>query len=330
MIAARAMAVLKAVVDEYVGTCAPVGSKALVDHHQIGYSTATVRSDLAGLERTGHLTHPHVSAGRVPTDLGYRTVVSERLSAGRFARGSLTRETSRALDLRSLARTIAQVTHCLAVVSEPAPQESDVAGISLTPLPDGRVMLVVVMGDGRVASRPLIGALPKESLERVADCASELVVGEALAPATEGLGLDAMERRFLAQVVQSTLALVASTGEARRQSSGMAFLLAQPEFKDPDVVRLVADALEESDLGLSQMELADEAGLMVSIGQENPDERLQGLSVVAKEYHAFSGVGYVACVGPTRMDYPLVIGAVLAGADRAQAILDPEGERSPV
>ncbi len=324
MIAARAMAVLKAVVDEYVGTCAPVGSKALVDHHRIGYSSATVRSDLAGLERSGHLTHPHVSAGRVPTDLGYRTVVAERLSAGRLASAHLRRETSQALDLRSLARTLAQVTHCLAVVSEPAPQQSEIAGISLTPLPDGRVMLVVVMGDGRVASRSLLGSLPREGLGRVAECASELVVGEAVTQASEGRGLGAEERRFLAQVVQSTLALVASVGEAKRQSSGMAFLLAQPEFKDPDVVRVVADALEESDLALTDMELADEAGLMVSIGQENPDERLQGLSVVAKEYHAFSGVGYVACVGPTRMDYPLVIGAVLAGADRAQAILDPE------
>ena len=325
MIPARAMAVLKAVVDEYVGTCAPVGSKALVDHHQIGYSTATVRSDLAGLERTGHLTHPHVSAGRVPTDLGYRTVVAERLSAGHFARTRFTQETSRALNLRSLARTLAQATRCLAVVSEPAPQASEVAGLSLTPLPDGRVTLVVVMGDGRVASRSLLGGLSREGLDRVAECAAELVVGQAVAPAPKSLGLAGDERRLLAQVVQSTLALVASTGEATRQSSGMAFLLAQPEFKDPDVVRVVADALEESDLGLSSMELADEAGLMVSIGQENPDERLQGLSVVAKEYHAFSGVGYVACVGPTRMDYPLVIGAVLAGAERAQAILEPEG-----
>ena len=323
MIAARAMAILKAVVDEYVGTCAPVGSKALVDHHAIAYSTATVRSDLAGLERSGHLTHPHVSAGRIPTDLGYRTVVADRLSRGRLARRRLAEDAASARDLRSLARVLAAITHCLSVVSEPAPQAEQVAGLSLTPISEGRVMLVVVMDDGRVASRSLLSSLSKASLERVVECVSELVIGASIRADAPGAALTAAEQRLATQVVEAVLALTVDAGEAERSSSGMAFLLAQPEFHDPDVVRVVADALEESDLGLSSMELADEGGLMVSIGSENADERLRGLSIVAKGYHAFSGVGYVACVGPTRMDYPLVIGAVLAGAERAQAILEP-------
>lgn len=321
MIAGRAMAILTAVIDEYVDTCAPVGSKALVDHHHIAASAATVRSDLAGLERSGHLTHPHVSAGRVPTDLGYREVVGERLRHGISGEERLLAPARRARDLRSLSRSLASITRCLSVVSEPAAQAFEVASLSLTRISGGRVMLVVVMDDGHVASRSLACTLDRESLARVAEAASEVVVGSEIhrleAPST----LSSEEQKLLLAVVEAALALVGGTREAAKERSGMAFLLAQPEFRDLGVVRVVADALEDADVSFDEGTFADDAGLMVSIGSENADERLRALSVVAKEYHSCSGVGYVACVGPTRMDYPLVIGAVLAGAERAQAIV---------
>ncbi len=320
MVAGRAMAVLRAVVEEYVGTCAPVGSKALVDRHGMGVSSATVRNDLAGLERSGHLTHPHVSAGRIPTDLGYRAVVEDGIP---FAHGramdSVARP-SRATSLRGLSRELARLTRCLAVVSEPAPQGARVARVSLTRCADGRVACVAVFDDGHVASRSLRCPIPDDELARVEEAASEACVGERIGAVAADGRLTPGGARFLVAVVACVRAL-ASEAHPSEERSGMAFLLAQPEFKDPQVVCVVADALEEADLAPEGPSLVDGAGLMVSIGGENADERLRRMSVVAKEYHAFSGVGYVACVGPTRMDYPLVIGAVEAASERARAIV---------
>jgi heat-inducible transcriptional repressor len=318
------MAVLRAVIGEYVETCAPVGSKVIVDNYDLGVSSATVRGDLSRLEGSGHLAQPHVSAGRIPTDLGYRAVVDDDLSAGlpRMGARPHVSASSTAEAMRQIAVALADMTRCLAIVSSPVSHAAHVARVSLVPTQTGSAVLVVVCDDGRVDSRPVgCEGLSADDLAGVEQALSDLFVGQDVSdvdPARVMLGgaADVLLARLAARV----RALVARSGEGTRASAGVPLLLAHPEFHDAERVRVVVGALEDDDIDFDDI-LADErGGLVVRIGSENPDKRLATVSFVAKEYRAGDGVGFVACVGPTRMDYRMTIGAVEAGACEAACV----------
>ncbi|MCI1665405.1 MAG: hypothetical protein LKI25_03425 [Atopobiaceae bacterium] len=318
------MAVLRAVIEEYVGTCAPVGSRTILENHPLGVSPATVRGDLSRLEGSGHLMQPHVSAGRVPTDLGYRAVVDDDLAHGRpMARlTSHVRSSSVAEAMRDLACTLADMTRCLAIVSSPVSQSAAIARIGLVRCAGDSAVLVVVLDDGRVDSRVVgcLGLTDRELMD-VESALSDLFVGHDLESVSlAGVRLGGVADDLLALLSSHVRSLVMRSGEGRRESAGVSLLLAQPEFHDAECVRVVVGALEDDDVDFDSILSSDDGGLVVRIGRENPDDRLSSVSVVAKEYWAGTGMGFVCCVGPTRMDYKRTIGAVEAGAAEAGAV----------
>lgn len=319
----RTMAVLRAVIEEYVETCAPVGSKAVVAHGGLGVSSATVRNDLSRLEESGHLRQPHVSSGRIPTDLGYRTIVDTDLAAGSFSPLSLPviRATTLKEALSELTSALAVMTSCLAIVSEPSSEAAKVARITLVRTSSGSAVLVVVCDDGRVESRMVrCPNSTQDDIARAEELLSRLFVGVDIDEAQElARRLETTADGLVGRICSLVRASMARPSPAQRTSSGVSLLLAQPEFDDPVRVRVVANALEE-ELDFSLFGAPGEDGLIVSIGGENADMRLAGVSVVAKEYVAPTGVGLVACIGPTRMDYMRVIGAVKSGASRLEDI----------
>src|SRR6187551_46529 len=158
----RKLAVLRAIVEDYVSTREPVGSKALVERHGLGVSPATVRNDMAALEEEGFITQPHTSAGRVPTDKGYRLFVdrlssvkplspAERKAIDTFLRG--------AVDLDDVVhrtvRLLAQLTHQVAVVQYPSLSRSSVRHLELVHISDTRLLVVLITDTGRVEQRML-------------------------------------------------------------------------------------------------------------------------------------------------------------------------------
>ena len=192
----RKLAVLRAIVEDYVATQEPVGSKALVDRHQLGVSPATVRNDMAALEEEGFITQPHTSAGRIPTDKGYRLFV-DRLSqvkplsaAEKRAIASLLEG---AIDLDDVVqrsvRLLAQLTRQVAIVQYPTLSRSTVRHVEVVPLTAARVLLVLILSTGRVEQR--VVELPATlDDERVADLRTRLnrtIVGERLVDATARL-----------------------------------------------------------------------------------------------------------------------------------------------
>jgi len=196
MVEDRKLAVLRAIVEDYVATQEPVGSKALVDRHQLGVSPATVRNDMAALEEEGFITQPHTSAGRIPTDKGYRLFV-DRLSqvkplsaAEKRAIASLLEG---AIDLDDVVqrsvRLLAQLTRQVAIVQYPTLSRSTVRHVEVVPLTAARVLLVLILSTGRVEQR--VVELPATlDDERVADLRTRLnrtIVGERLADATARL-----------------------------------------------------------------------------------------------------------------------------------------------
>lgn len=324
----RKLAVLKAIVTDYVSSREPVGSKALVERHKLDVSSATVRNDMAVLEEEGYITQPHTSAGRIPTDKGYRLFVdrlatikplsaSERRAIATFMDG--------AIDLDDLVmrtvRLLAQITHQVAIVQYPVAQSALIRHVELVRLSPERVMVMVINSTGHIEQRTL--ELPDADEDALADLRGRLnaaAVGKTASAATaevatlaESLAPEA--RGSATPILTSVIEALAADPATRVVVGGVPNLAAfgdQFEAK----VRPVLEALEEQMVLLHLLgEAATSTDVTVRIGHENPYSRLQSTSVVASPYGSPTEVGAtLGVVGPTRMDYPSTIASVRAVA----------------
>ncbi len=325
----RRLEVLRAVVEDFVSTNEPVGSRAIVERHNLGVSAATVRNDMAALEDEGYITHPHTSAGRIPTDKGYRLFV-DRLDELRqmspAERRAIERFISGAVDLddvlRRSVRLLSQLTRQAAVISYPSLSRSAVRHIELVPVSDTKIMVVLITDSGRVEQR--IADLPAMlSAEDVADLRTEVnqsLGGKPLAAAAdlvEELPDDVRASLRPAMAIVCTLLIDALVEPADgRILVGGAANLTRHTADFHSSLGEVLEALEEH---VVLLKLIDEAsipsGVRVSIGQENPTPGLRATSVVATSYGADANrLGGLGVVGPTRMDYAGNIGAVMTVA----------------
>jgi heat-inducible transcriptional repressor len=324
----RRFDVLRAIVADYVATQEPVGSKALVDRHQLGVSSATIRNDMAILEDEGYIAQPHTSAGRIPTDKGYRLFVDrlsqvKPLSVGE--RRAIQSFLSEAVDLddvlRRSVRLLAQLTHQVAVVQYPTLSHSVVRHIELVALAPRRLLAVVITDTGRVEQR-IIEVVDPVSDEAVADMRAllaERVTGRRLAEAAAAIGdlpdrAEVTGRRILIDVVSVLLDALVEHPEERLVLSGTSNI--SGAFADSPSLRGVLEALDEQVTLLKLLAVLEHPEAMrVSIGEENHDVNLSASAMVAGGYGRGAVLmGGLAVVGPTRMDYPGTIAAVRAVA----------------
>lgn len=335
----RRLHVLRAIVQDYVRTSEPVGSKALLERHSLGVSAATVRNDMAALEEDGLITAPHTSAGRVPTDAGYRVFVDRLSSIKRVSRaekGAIQHFLEGAVDLDDVVgrtvRLLSSLTHQVAVMQYPSLTRSTVRHVELVPVGGRRLMVVLIVNTGRVEQRVV------DTGRDLADGAEDLVadlrslvnrtcVGQPLtaAPALLHTGLADVgpPDRDVARAVFAALAdAVEEQTEERVILAGTANL-ARVGSDFPTSLREVLEALEEHVVLLRLMQsmasFDDTDTVAVSIGAENPYAGLQTTSVVTTTYGPAGGLGIV---GPTRMDYPMAMASVRAVAHYVSTILD--------
>ncbi len=335
MLEDRRLAVLRAIVEDYVSTREPVGSKALVERHSLGVSSATVRNDMAVLEEEGYIAQPHTSAGRIPTDLGYRAFV-DRLSGVKplssAERRAISDFLAGAVDLDDVmarsVRLLAQLTRQVALVQYPSLVQSTVLHVEIIRLSETRLLLVLIADTGRVEQRTvdLPAAMSEDDVTLVrarilataiGEKCSEL--GERLAPIVESY--DPALRPSVAALVASLIDATADTVEQRIVIGGTSHLAAYGDAF-PMRIRPILEALEEQVVLLRL--LGEVSGdITVRIGHENPVEDLQGTSLVATGYgRGDSVVAGVGVVGPTHMDYPGTIASVTAVAQYLSRILD--------
>jgi len=328
----RKVDVLRAVVVDYVQTHEPVGSRALVERHQLDVSPATIRNDMAALEEEGYLTQPHTSAGRVPTDKGYRLFVdklgaikplsqAERRAIGTFMEGALDVEDV----VARTARLLAMLTRQVAIVQYPAPSPARVRHVELVQLAPGRLLVIVIGGNGSVEQRMAeCPTMTEDGVTKARDWANRVMVGltpvaalSALGDAVEALG--ASNRQQIAPVVRA-LAEVLGASSSERVAVGGVPNLARFGVEYEAMIEPLLVAIEEQVVLLRLLGEAarDSADVTVRIGAENPYEPLRETSVVTS---AYSPQGRLAgdmvalgVVGPTRMDYPGTIAAVRAVA----------------
>ncbi len=329
MLDERKRAVLRAIVADYVRSREPVGSKVLVERHQLGVSPATIRNDMAILEEEGYITAPHTSAGRIPTDKGYRLFVDhlvELRPLSQSERRAIQTFLAEPVDLddavERTVRLLAQLTKQLAVVQYPSLSRSTVRHVEVVCLSARRVLVVVIAESGRVDQRivEVDTELDQESLVQVRDRVNRMVSGCDVAEVETRLAGFADAHPEVEQATLTAIAAaVAEAATERREDrlvySGTANLAREWDDFGNSLDR-VFEALEEQMVLLRLMgEVSATQDVRVLIGNENVDSGLTKASVVVSGYGTDELVlAKLGVVGPTRMDYPATMTAVQAVA----------------
>ena len=327
----RRFEVLRAIVADFVATKEPIGSKALVERHNLGVSSATVRNDMAVLEAEGYIAQPHTSSGRVPTEKGYREFVnridevkplsnSERRAILQFLESGVDLDDV----LRRAVKLLAQLTRQVAIVQYPTLSTSTVRHLEIVAITPARLLMVVITDSGRVDQRmvELGDTIDDYQLSQLRELLGQALEGKRLAAASAavadlaaqldgsgGLG-DAVGRS--ATVLLESLV---EHHEERLLMGGTANLTRNTaDFGGS--LRSVLEALEEQVVVLRLLAAQQDAGkVTVRIGHETEAEQMVGTSVVATTYGSSGTVfGGMGVLGPTRMDYPGTIANVAAVA----------------
>ena len=327
----RSGSILRAVIDEYVNSAAPVSSGSLVEHYPLGVSSATVRNVLAELEAMGLLSHPHTSAGRIPTDAGYRyyvqvladdwfvPAVEQRMIRHQFGQVEFASEQW----FRLAASTLAANTRTAGLATTAKPKSARIRRIDLLAVQDRLVLMIVVFREGTTKQilhnlpmsvrqeqlNSVAGLLNVLAVDRTADeieaALGDLPAGDETTDETEilhrvGERLVRSMREFDAAVIDDLF------------SEGLLNVMAAPEFDRSEKVRQVFAALENRSYLGSLVDAVARAGrVQVYIGHENQPEEMQDVSLILAPYGRVGrAVGVVGVLGPTRMPYPQAIASV--------------------
>jgi heat-inducible transcriptional repressor len=321
-LAERQRDILRAVVREYIATAQPVGSGTLVRRYRLAVSPATVRHELAALEDSGLLTHPHTSAGRVPTDLGYRYFIESLMPAPAVPpqeRVTVSHQFQQAARdtsewLRLAASTLARLTAEASLVTAAATARSTLRHVEAVPISSRRVLLVVVLEGGIVRQQLVEFAAPATTDELRA-------LSARLVDTLRGADARAVHRQRaneagIAAEINMAIARALEEQDALRAREvyydGVQNILAQPEFDSRERLRTLLALLDDRTRLADLLPLAlAEGEVHVAIGSEHRLEPLRACSLVIGRYGDERGlVGYVGVLGPTRMDYARSIGAV--------------------
>jgi heat-inducible transcriptional repressor len=336
MLDERKLEVLRAIVEDYVATREPVGSKALVERHALGVSSATVRNDMAVLEEEGYIVQPHTSAGRVPTDKGYRVFVDRLATVKPLSpaeRRAISTFLEDAVDLDEIVtrsvRLLAQLTRQVAVVQYPLLTRSTVRHIEVVAMAPTRLLVVLITENGRVdqAVVEVATSLDEHTLADLRARLNVALVGQRLADVGSQL-VDFTERfepavrPTVAAVVAAVLQNLAEEHDERLAIAGTANVAAYGrEFETG--IRPLLEALEEHVVLLHLLgEATSPLAVNVRIGHENEHQALSSSAVVSASYGAGGELlGSLGVVGPLSMDYPGTIATVRAVARYVGQIL---------
>lgn len=330
----RKREILRRVVEEYVATGQPVGSKALVERPGLDVSSSTVRSELSELEALGLLSHPHTSAGRVPTESGYRIYTEELVVAiegrpGPFSVDLRTMRNELEEALRRTTEALSEATHLLAVISAPSLEAAAVRHVEVLQLQPRVVIVVVITASGSVSKRVFESEEQIDAglVEWAASYLDETVVGKRPSPAVirrafEDPALAARERLFLETVRPAFDELVAAATDL--YVGGAAGLLGDVHGAELEACQRLLEVLERRAAVLSLLQDAlDPKRPVIRVGPELEGEELHGAAYVGATYGlANRSLGAVGLLGPLRMDYEKAVRSVRAAAFELSRLVD--------
>ncbi len=344
---ARERDILRLVVQRFIHTAAPVGSTSLSRESEIELSSASIRNTMSSLEAQGYLNHPHTSAGRVPTQQGYRTYVDELMDVAGLSNNEATLLRAgverRLGDLDAIAREtsrlLGRLTQLLGVVLTPSLSSGVLERLDVVPLSSSRVMFVIAVKSGlaRTLIAEVDGELPSHGLDsivqRLNECLAGLTLEEIRKTGAERVkDLGTLDQTGIVRIVlRDSAVLFNDSDEASRATiAGTRHIVSQPEFQEPEEIRNVIELAESEDVVVHLLESPqvidpqhpERAVVFIgrNFGRENASST--SFSIVKANYHYGNATGTVGVIGPTRMDYSRAVALV----EHVAHILNHTGE----
>ncbi len=336
--------ILRLVVEEFVDTAGPVGSRSLAKDTNVDLSPASIRNTMADLEDMGYLDHPYTSAGRIPTRLGYRTFVDELMDTPELSeveREVLKMKLARLVSdtdelLSESTRLLSKLTNLLGIALTPRLSTAVLDRLDIVPLSGSRLMFVLSLQGGLVKTVVLSfeSAPPRSKIDRFVSTLNERLAGltlreiretyeERLKDLSDGTGL-------LQLVLDEASLLFSEPDEGRLQFDGTQNILSQPEFQEPDDVRHLLETIEDEDRIVQVLENLFEANpdavgqAVVCIGSETDEEEMDAYSIVMSPYRLGDTIGSLGVIGPKRMNYGRAVALVENAASVVNRPADDE------
>lgn len=312
--------VFKLIVDEYVRTAEPVGSRSLSKYMDV--SPATIRNEMSDLEELGFLEKTHTSSGRIPSEQGYRYYIEKILkdidddTEGFFEFEKLfeNRDIQRDEMIKEAINLLSQATNCTAISLGPNAYHSKVKKVQLIPLRDTQALILVITNLGYVESKQIMISedMEMQELIKVIDLLNELLVDTPIAKVSEKLHYEIQHNRikellkYRDTIVDSFIEAFSKFAQTKYYLTGSSNMLYQPEFNDISKLREFINTIENNEIFKLVETNAD--GVSVKIGTENMVTSMQDCTVVSANYQTEEGEqGTISVVGPTRMEYRKVI-----------------------
>jgi heat-inducible transcriptional repressor len=324
----RKIRILEAIINDYIQTAEPIGSRTIAKKYNLGISSATIRNEMSDLEEMGLIMQPHASSGRVPSDKGYRLYVDQLMT-----RRELTEEETLYLQrtivdnisqmdymMREAARAIAILTKCATIVSEPQLKKTRVRHIQFVPV-DEKTFVMVLVTDTKAVKNRLI------CLEEIPDEETLLQLSKILSDKLRDCSIEdidaSLARRFaqdtsaseslLLAVLNAVSDIIHAEDDVQIYTSGVKNILSFPEFADIEKAKSMFQALEEKDLLITLLGHGQSEQVQVVIGSENHMDLLEDCSVIKANYSVGrQNFGSIGIIGPKRMDYSQAV-SVLSG-----------------
>ncbi|MBM7633770.1 heat-inducible transcriptional repressor HrcA [Geomicrobium sediminis] len=332
MLSRRQLYILQAIVDDYVQTAEPVGSRSISKREDVDFSAATIRNEMADLEEMGFLMKPHSSSGRIPSHKGYRLYVDQLLNVTENNHLGLITSVQQLFDsrvseveavMRKTAAVLSEMTNYVSVVLGPAMSNTKLKQLQIIPLSTTQAVAILVTDSGHVENRTF--DIPRNmsisDLEKFVNILNEQLTDSPIKQ-WEALMSNEIER-LLRQHVDHYEKIHQDLSAAFKPKvneqifyNGMLNLLAQPEFKDVEKIRQMLEWLEDKKEVYSLLNAMNSKGLTVKIGEENRFELFDDISMITATY-AIDGdtVGSIGLIGPTRMQYERAIQIITQMAD---------------
>ncbi len=346
MLNSRQWTILEAIIREYILTAEPVGSRTLTRRYDFGVSAATVRNEMSDLEELGFLEQPYTSAGRVPSDLGYRTFVDTILKYNNLS--GISKEAnnhffSKRIQIHDLiketTKMLSQLTHCISLGVAPNFQNTIFQHLQLIPLAERKVIAILVTDTGMVHNQifSIPVTLERKELSQISDFLNDKLRGRALheidTVLMQKLEVELVNRYdILSDVVKALYDGFFKEVNQKLQETfldGTTYMMDKPEFtSDINKLKLVMNALEQRELLYDILKQNDnDSKILITIGQENSQKEIQDCSIISAIYTVNRRpVGRIGILGPTRMEYGKIIPTVQYVANLLSEVLSKEDE----
>ncbi|WP_044642349.1 heat-inducible transcriptional repressor HrcA [Risungbinella massiliensis] len=327
MLTERQKRILWAVIDDYILTAEPVGSRTVSRKDGVGFSAATVRNEMADLEEMGYLEQPHTSAGRIPSQKGYRFFVDHLVTPQIWNKKELTRlheffSSTTGTDhleevIQHTSGLLSQMTNYMGVVMGPKFEESSLKHLQIVPITERLAVAILVTNSGHVEQRKIVvpDGVTVQSMEKLVNFLNFRLQGIPLRQLSKRVAMDYQEElKYHLDQLEPILLMMQQifqhSQEERLFMSGATRMLDQPEFQDVDKLKTILDLIEENNTMIHLMEPTIE-GVQVRIGSELSLQEMDHMSFIsASYYYQGEAVGTIGVLGPTRMNYARVIGLI--------------------